>query len=138
MSTWTHTQATLTLAGAQRLLDLALQAANDADARICAAVVDASGQLLAFRRMDGAGRISIQVAQGKARTAALFGKPLEGFEAMIDGGHASMLGVPDAVMLAGGLPVGHPVVGALGISGSTGPGDLAIARRAVGAFSNEL
>ncbi|WP_138471134.1 heme-binding protein [Poseidonocella sp. HB161398] len=138
MTDHVRTLQALTLAGAERLADLALRAAAEAGAQICVAVTDPSGHLLAFRRMDGAGIVSIDVAIGKARTAAMFRKPVDAFEEMINSGHPSMLAVPGAVMLAGGLPVGTPVVGAIGISGSTGPGDLAIARAALAAFEAEI
>ncbi|WP_172331736.1 heme-binding protein [Mangrovicoccus sp. HB161399] len=138
MTNHVRTVQSLTLGGAERLADLALGAAAEAEAQICVAVSDPAGHLLAFRRMDGAGIVSIDVAVGKARTAAMFRKPVDAFEEMINSGHPSMLAVPGAVMLAGGLPIGTPVVGAIGISGSTGQGDLAIAHATLAAFEAEM
>ena len=43
------------------------------------AIVDDSGLLKAFQRMDGAPLISIQIAQDKAYTAAGFGIPSHGW-----------------------------------------------------------
>lgn len=136
----TQTIPILTLAGAEALMARAIHEATQRSARICVAVVDASGQLLAFRRMDGAGLISIDVALGKARTAAFLGKPASAFEKMIDNGKPSMLSVPGAVPLAGGQPVevDGAMVGAIGISGSTGEGDEAIAVAVVQAFGKDL
>ncbi|CAM3793631.1 heme-binding protein [Paracoccus yeei] len=139
-NTMTLTIPTLTLAGAEALMARAIDEATKRSARICVAVVDASGRLLAFSRMDGAGLVSIDVSMGKARTAAFLGKPASAFEKMIDGGKPSMLSVPGAVPLAGGQPVevDGAMVGAIGISGSTGEGDEAIAHAVVQAFREGL
>lgn len=130
----------LTLSGAEQLADLAITEGTKAGAAICVAVVDAAGHLLGFRRMDGAGLVSIDVAIGKARTAAFLGKPASAFEQMIDNGRPSMLSVPGAVPLAGGQPVEFKgaIVGAVGISGSTGDGDEAIAVAVVQAFRSNV
>ena len=130
----------LAIAGADSLLAHAEAAARRRGLALCFAVVDGAGQLLAFRRMDGAGRISIDVAIGKARTAALFGKPNRMFEEMIDSGKASMLSVPGAVPIGGGLPVlrGGACLGGFGVSGATGAVDDEIASEAVDALSGEL
>lgn len=129
--------STLTLAGAERLAILAQAEAAHRGARICVAVVDGAGHLLVFRRMDGAALVSIDVAIGKARTAAFLGMPAAAFEAMIDSGRPSMLSVPGAVPLAGGQPVrvAGAVVGALGISGCSGDGDETIATACLAAFA---
>lgn len=128
--------SSLTLAGAEQLADLAVAEASKQGATICVGVVDVAGHLLAFRRMDGAGLISIDVAIGKARTAALLGKPASVFEQMIDKGKPSLLAVPGAVSLGGGQPVNweDAIVGAIGISGATGDGDETMAVAVIRAF----
>lgn len=130
----------LTSAAADVLIGRATVEAVARGLALCFAVTDGAGQLLAFRRMDGAGRISIDVAIGKARTAALFGKPVQPFETMIDGGKTSMLSVPGAVLIGGGVPVsdGKTCLGALGVSGATGETDDEIARSVVAAFEGDL
>ncbi|WP_260923323.1 GlcG/HbpS family heme-binding protein [Novosphingobium sp. 9] len=128
---------TLPLAAADRLADLAIAEASARGHRICIAVVDIAGQLLAFRRMDGAVPVAIEVAIGKARTSALFRKPLHLFEGMIDAGKASMLSVPGAVPLSGGVPVtiDGDVLGAIGVSGAAGEEDEAMAQAVLAAFA---
>ncbi|MFG0634654.1 heme-binding protein [Pseudomonas sp. xss_2] len=128
--------ASLALSGADELAQLSIAEAAKRGASICVAVVDVAGHLMAFRRMDEAGLVSIDVAIGKARTAAFLKKPASVFEQMIDAGKPSMLSVPGAVPLAGGQPVQFEgaIVGAIGISGSTGDGDDAIAQAVTSAF----
>lgn len=133
----THSLVSLSLASAERLCDLAIDAAHHHQTRISVAVVDASGQLLAFRRMDGTILVSIDVSIGKARTAAHIGKPATVFEKMINQGHPALLSISGLTPLAGGLPITseEAVIGAIGISGASGEVDEAIALQAVRALS---
>lgn len=121
--------AELTLRGAQTLLDYGENAARERGVRLCLAVVDRSGALLAFRRMDGAAPVAIDVAIGKARSAAMLRGDSRAFEELVDGQHPSMLATPGVLPLRGGVPVrvGAAVLGAVGASGATGPVDEAVA-----------
>ncbi|MFD1861040.1 heme-binding protein [Aeromicrobium camelliae] len=129
----TRSHRTLDLAGAELLLDAASDEAIRNDVTQCFAVTDPSGHLIAFRRMDGAGLVSIDTAIGKARTAAHLGKASREFEELIDDGKPAMLSTPGLVPLRGGLPVivAGEVVGALGVSGATGDIDERIAAAAI-------
>jgi len=130
---------TLSLAGADALCAHAEAEAERAGVRLCIAVVDAAGHLLTFCRMDGAGLVSIEVAMGKARTAALLKAPSRLFEEKIDSGAPSILSAPGLVPLRGGVPVmrGKQQVGAIGVSGAAGEVDEAVALAAVVAFGRE-
>lgn len=126
--------------GAQRLLSCAVDAASKIEAKMSIAVVDSAGHLLAFRRMDAAALISIDVAIGKARTSAYLGRPTRAFGAMIDEGRASMLSVPNIIPVPGGVPIQHRgvVIGAIGVSGATSDRDDAVARDAAEHFERSL
>ena len=63
------------VATAERAMAAAAQHAAAAGLRMSIAVVDDSGDLKAFRRMDGAPKLSIQISQDKAYTATSFGIP---------------------------------------------------------------
>src|ERR671916_2645575 len=67
--------ADITLAEAERVLNAALQKAEETDTLMNIAVVDAGGNLKAFSRMDGAWLGSIDIAIKKARTARYFDMP---------------------------------------------------------------
>jgi len=71
------------------------------------AILDESGLLKAFHRMDGAPLISIEVAQNKAYTA-LLGAPSQDFFNRIKEDPALLAGVPHIpriVTFGGGLPI---------------------------------
>jgi glc operon protein GlcG len=101
-------------------------AAAQAEARkhhwpVAVAVVDGSGHLVAFERLDDTQLGSTEVALGKARTAALFRRSTKTFEEGLAAGGANLrlLGVPGIVPVEGGLPivVDGKIVGAVGVSG---------------------
>src|SRR3546814_6525630 len=71
---------------AEVALKAAIDEAERMNIRLCVAVVDRAGHLLAFRRMDGAPPPSIDVATAKAQTAALFGVPSKTFQTMVNEG----------------------------------------------------
>jgi uncharacterized protein GlcG (DUF336 family) len=93
------------------------------------AVVDESGSLILLHKMDDALPGSVEVAQGKARTAALFRRPTKAFEDAIKGGRNALLGL-SITPLQGGVPVsaGGRVVGAVGVSGMTSEQDEQVAK----------
>src|SRR3546814_6898848 len=96
---------TLTSRGAEVALKAAIDEAERMNIRLCVAVVDRAGHLLAFRRMDGAPPPSIDVATAKAQTAALFGVPSKTFQTMVNEGQAAILAVRTLAPLEGGVPI---------------------------------
>jgi uncharacterized protein GlcG (DUF336 family) len=105
------------------------------------AVLDAGAHLKAFSRMDGALLGSIDIAMGKARTAALFGIMSEAIWEFAKPGSTSP-GLENTngglVPFAGGIPVraaDGSLLGAVGISGGAVAQDLEIAEAAVAALS---
>src|SRR3954452_15436358 len=87
------------------------------------AIVDESGVLKAFSRMDGAPLLSVQVAQDKAYTAVGFAMPTDGWYDFIkdDGPLAAgaPTGIDRLVVFGGGFPimVDGGLRGAGGVSG---------------------
>lgn len=102
------------------------------------AVVDPSGNLVYFEKMDGAIYASNDIAIGKARTAATFKRPTFGFFEQMEAGHNYIMTLtPGLVASGGGLPlvVEGKIVGAIGVSGSpTGVIDQAAAQAGVDAL----
>src|SRR3954447_17999686 len=87
-----------------------MAAAAEAEARkngwnVAIAVVDAGGGLILFHKLDETQPGSIAVAQGKARTAALFKRPTRVLEEAIAAGKQAFLAVEGVVPIQGGLPV---------------------------------
>jgi glc operon protein GlcG len=132
----TSPRLTLTHEGAFRVLQAAVEQASAMQKPQCIAVVDGSGHLLAFVRMDGAKFLSIQTAQRKAVTAADRRSATGG----IEHGHGLSLGLVTDGRLAnlkGGVPieVDGQVLGAVGVSSGSGEEDLEVALAGVGAIA---
>jgi uncharacterized protein GlcG (DUF336 family) len=115
-------------------------AAAEAEARrngwvMSFAVVEPSGELVAFQKMDGAGYGSIEVSQAKARTAARFGRESKGFADGIAAGRLGALDIDAIVAVEGGVPivVGGRTIGAIGVSGATAAQDGQVGRAAAAA-----
>lgn len=105
------------------------------------AVLDAGSHLKGFVRMDGAVLGAIDVAQGKARTAALFGMSSEAvWDYCRPGAPAHNLEASNGGLMpfAGGLPLtlDDILVGAVGVSGGAPSQDLEIAEAAVAALGD--
>ncbi|MBL0927822.1 MAG: heme-binding protein [Phycisphaerales bacterium] len=110
----------LTLAGAEHILQASSEYSAARAGTGSIAVVDAGGHLLALRRLDGTFPASAHVAEGKARTAAEFRKPTRDFESAINSGRTAMAAMKDWTPLQGGVPVfvDGACVGAVGVSGA--------------------
>jgi glc operon protein GlcG len=124
-------------AGAQRALMAAEQEAEKLHAPCAIAVVDSSGILVAFLKMDGVRAGSPDLAIGKARTSALLQRPSAETEDNVDKGRVSFI-TSGLMTLRGGVPLlaGKDVVGAIGIAGLNKDNDVAIAQAAAAAFAS--
>ena len=126
-------RATLSDAGATRVLEGAIEEAISMGVPVTMVVVDEGGNLKALRRMDGAPLVSIQTAQNKAYAAAAIGMPGDAFFSAIKedaAAVASFASRPGLALIAGGIPllVDNAVVGAVGVAGAmTGAEDRRIA-----------
>ena len=99
------------------------------------AVVDWSGNLVAFARMDGAQLASISIAEHKARTAAQFRRPTKSWETAIQKfGLNYILSFDDMMASPGGIPLveNGKIVGAIGCSGGTSSQDEALCQAVLG------
>ena len=96
------------------------------------AVVDNSGQLVAFERMDNTLTASVAVAQDKAVSAAIWRRPTKVFQDVLAGGGVGLrvLNLRGATAIEGGLPlvVDGKVVGGIGVSGGSAEQDGAVAK----------
>ena len=98
------------------------------DLSLAAAVVDTAGHVLASQRMDGTHLGAMQLAIGKAYTAASWATPSGEFSASTQpGGDDWGWNTTDAriVVYAGGIPLlaDGELVGAIGASGGTAAED---------------
>jgi glc operon protein GlcG len=120
----------LTLDAARKIATVAEADAKAKVARVVIAVVDDGGNLLLLERLDDAQVASVDVAIGKARTAAIFRRPSKVFEDQIRDGRIAALALPGATPLQGGIPIlfEGKVIGGIGVSGETPSQDEEIAK----------
>lgn len=120
----------LSLAAARKAVAAAEVEARKNGWKVSIAVVDATGDLLAFARIDDAPITSVAVSQGKARTAARFRRPTKALDSVITAGRTALLAFEGIVPVEGGVPivVGGRVVGAVGVSGATSAQDAQCAQ----------
>ena len=111
-------------------------AAADAEAQkhgwpMAIAIVDTSGQLVQFQRADNTQTAGIEIAQDKARSAAMFRRPTKAFgDALAKGGeNTRILQLRGSNSAEGGIPlyVDGKIVGAIGASGMAAEQDGAVA-----------
>ena len=105
------------------------------------AVVDDSGVLKAFSRMDGAPLLAVQVAQDKAYTAVGFGMATDAWHDFVKDDPPLALGAPTGidrlVVFGGGYPikVGDALVGGIGVSGGHYTQDMEVAQAGLSALA---
>jgi uncharacterized protein GlcG (DUF336 family) len=126
-------RATISSAEAQQIVHTAIAEAELKAVPVTVAVVDESGVLKHFQRMDGAALVSVQTALNKAYAAAAIGMPTDEFYAAIKSDAAAVASFanrPGLALIAGGLPVlvEGRIAGAVGVAGAmTGEEDRQIA-----------
>ncbi len=130
---------TMSLREALGAIDAAIAKSESMGLRLCIAVVDDHGELVAVERMDGARAFACDVARGKAMASALW--KMSG----ADMGHRAGSSVGELVNRLyggrlvygqGGLPLvrDDEVAGAVGVSGARPEQDEEAAQAAVAAF----
>jgi uncharacterized protein GlcG (DUF336 family) len=112
-------------------------AAGQAEARkngwpVAIAIFDTSGLLVAYEKMDDTQTASVEVAQDKGRSAAIFRRPTKVMEDALAAGGAGVrfLNLRGASTVEGGLPImlGGKVIGGIGVSGVTSQQDGIVAK----------
>ena len=127
---------------AEQAIAAAAKKATELGLNMCIAVSDESGDLKAFRRMDGAPKLSIQIAEDKAFTSASYGLPTHVWYEFIKDDPPLLHGIthtPRLIIFGGGFPIvlEGEVVGAIGISGGHYKQDMECARAALQAIGAE-
>ncbi|HZQ13114.1 MAG TPA: heme-binding protein [Pseudolabrys sp.] len=118
---------------AKKVADAAMAEATKRGWPMCITVVDTSGELVFFEKMDECQYASIVISQNKARAAARFRRPTLVFERLMGKGQffAYLPTLGDAFIGSRGgnpLVVGGKIVGAIGVSGGTGSQDDTISQ----------
>src|SRR5437660_8063583 len=126
-------KASITSEAAERLVKAAETKAREMGKAMCIAVCDEDGTLKAFRRMDGAPLLSVQISQDKAYTAISFGGMAthEWYE-FIKNDAPLLHGIvkTDRLGVFGGgyaIKAGAEIIGGIGVSGAHYSDDMKVA-----------
>src|SRR6478736_5561871 len=97
--------SSITLESARKAAAPALAEAQKNNWRMAVAVVDISGDLVFFEKMDGTQAASVNIAMDKARSAARFKRPTKALQDALAAGGAGLrlLALEGAVPVEGGL-----------------------------------
>jgi glc operon protein GlcG len=129
----------LTLEAARSIVRAAETKARAEGSPCVIAVVDGDGLPILLERMDDAAVLAgVDLAPGKARTAALFRRPSASFEDAINSGQRpAALSARGFVLMRGGVPISVDgrIVGAIGVSADTPEHDEAIAKAGLAALA---
>ena len=92
---------------------------------VAVAVVDTHGFLVYFERMENTQTASMDIAVGKARSAATYRRPTRAFADVINKGGPATATLPGVFASPGGVPImsDGKVIGGVGVSGVTGDQD---------------
>lgn len=134
----TFTKKSISAELVHRLIGEAIKKAEEIGKPMVIAIVDESGQLKAFHRMDGAALISIEIAQNKAYTAVAnaWGHATHEIYDHIQKNPATLIGVPHIpryTIFGGGFPIkiDNEIVGGIGVSGGIAGQDMEVAKAAL-------
>ena len=112
---------------AKKIAALSVAEAKKNNFKMAIAIVDISGDLVFFEKMDGTQAASVTIAVDKARSSARFKRPTKALQDALAAGGAGMrmLALDGAVPVEGGVPLiaDGKIVGAIGVSGGTSEQD---------------
>jgi uncharacterized protein GlcG (DUF336 family) len=129
----------ISLTRATKVVEAAVEKAGEIGQPMNIAVVDDGGHLVAFARMDGAIKASIDISINKARTSILMNAPTGALMPLVQPG-AELYGLEQTngglVIFGGGIPLtdGDVVIGAIGVSAGSVDQDVSVAEAGVAAL----
>jgi len=131
----------ITLSAASKVVDAATAKAAEIGQPMNIAVVDDGGHLVAFARMDGAIKASIDISTKKARTSILMNAPTAALTPLVQPG-AELYGLEQLsgglVIFGGGILLtdGDVVIGAIGVSAGSVEQDVSVAEAGAAALGS--
>jgi glc operon protein GlcG len=104
------------------------------------AILDDGAHLLYFKRLQGAAALSAEIAQAKAKTAALSGRDSQHYEKLLADGRLGFLSLPISGLVTGAVAIKYQqhVLGAVGVSGVASEQDAAVAQAGIDAWLQQL
>jgi len=127
----------ITLEQAKKVATAAEAEAKKKNLNSTFAIMEPNGSLVYFAKMDGAQYAAINVAMDKGLAAALYRRPTANFDAGLRAGNTYLLTLRNMNAVPGGVPLvaDGKLIGALGVSGGSGPEDVAVAEAGAAALN---
>jgi len=126
------------LENAKKVATLAIAEAAKNNWAVAVAIVDPSGNLVYYEKMDNTQLGSARIAIEKAATAAKFKRPTQAFQDALAKGAENwrILTLSGVVAAEGGIPlvIDGKIVGAIGVSGMTSAQDNQCAKAGAGSL----
>lgn len=120
---------------ARKIMTAAEAEAGKNNWSVVIAIIDSGGHVVMIHRHDNVQLSSIEISQGKAKTALMFKRPSKVLDDAISSGGTGLrfLALKDIVPLEGGIPIviDNKIVGAIGVSGVLSAQDAQIARAGI-------
>jgi glc operon protein GlcG len=122
--------APISLERARAVAEAAAAEARKRNWKMAIAVVEPSGDLVYFMKLDGTQLAAGKISQGKARAAAIFRRSTKAFFDAMESGHPYIATLEGVVAAEGGTPIieSGKLIGAIGASGGTGAQDGIVSR----------
>jgi len=129
----------ISLESAKKVAAPAMAEARRNNWTMAVAIVDTSGDLVYYEKMDSTQAASADIAVDKARSAARFKRPTKALQDVLAAGGDGLrlLALQGAVPVEGGVPllVDGKIVGAIGVSGGTSQQDSQVAKAGADVFA---
>lgn len=115
---------------AKQVAAAAVAEAKKRNWKMAITIVEPTGDIVYFEKMDGTQYASIKISQAKARAAAIFRRPTKVFMDQANSGQPYILSLEGVVASEGGLPLveNGKIIGAIGTSGGTSQQDGVVSK----------
>jgi glc operon protein GlcG len=119
----------VTLAQAQAAAQAAMTRASAIGVPNAVTIVEPTGELVLFAKMDGAPYSAMKLAQQKAVASARYRRPTKAFFDAVESGRLFFLTFPEVSAVPGGVPlvINGKIAGAIGVSGGSAEQDIQVA-----------
>jgi uncharacterized protein GlcG (DUF336 family) len=129
--------APITVEQAKKAAAGAIAEAKKNNWQMAVSIVEPTGDLAYFEKVDGTQYASIKISEGKARTAVRYRRPTKAFFDAMESGHPYVATLDTTLVASEGgelIIVDGRIIGAIGVSGGTGAQDGQVARAGVATF----
>jgi glc operon protein GlcG len=120
----------ITIERAKKVAEAAIAEAKRRNWKMAVAIVNPSGDLVYFEKLDDTQLAASEIAPAKAKSAALYRRPTKVFMDLLESGHTYVLTLKGMNGAEGGIPLveNGKLIGAIGAAGGAAVQDGLIAK----------